>query len=153
MGVQTKKSANLNFNGIKQGEMLSVTYYLRVLSVDKGTGSIQVEDQNGQKFTVRGKDLIQESMYSGEQYSEEKKVSRTEATNILRNAGDTVFTVEFEKADGQTRVLTGHLIDTENEFGRSNVVDLEIIKGHPLRQVDHRTINWIVFKGVKYTVK
>lgn len=148
-----KKASKMNFKDIQRNDRLSGTYYLDVLSVDKAGGIITVQDQNGQKFDIRGKGLIEQTLYSGNKYEKEEKISRTEAVNILRNAGDTVFTVRFEKQDGKMRDLTGHLINSENEFGRSNVIDLNITSGHNQRQIDHRTISWIVFKNVKYTVK
>jgi hypothetical protein len=60
---------------------------------------------------------------------------------------------------GEERTLIGYLVKTENGFGRSEVIDLEIERDwskeydNRLRQVDHRTINWLIFKNVKYVVK
>ena len=52
--------------------------------------------------------------------------------------------------DGQDREITGHLQGHETDQGRSLVYDLE--QGSTIKQVDHRTINWIIFKNVKYTL-
>ncbi len=46
-------------------------------------------------------------------------------------------------------VITGYLVNTENNLGRSTVIDL---KDNTVKQVDHRTIEWIVFKNVKYLI-
>ncbi len=60
---------------------------------------------------------------------------------------------------GEERILTGYLIKTETGFGRSTVIDLEADRGDNtdwdgrIRQVDHRTLNWLIFKNVKYIVK
>lgn len=61
---------------------------------------------------------------------------------------------------GEERVLTGYLVSTETGFGRSMVIDLEADRSKStadwdsrLKQVDHRTLNWLVFKNVKYSVK
>lgn len=61
---------------------------------------------------------------------------------------------------GEERTLTGYLISVETGFGRSMVIDLEadISKTTPewdsrIRQVDHRTLNWLIWKNVKYQVK
>lgn len=55
---------------------------------------------------------------------------------------------------GEERILVGHLINSEAKLGRSSVVDLNIAKGqHNVRLIDHRQINFIVIKGVKYIVK
>jgi hypothetical protein len=141
----------MELNKIKKGERLSMTYYLETLSVSGD--SIQVRDQNKMEFTIRGKSLIEGSIKSASQFSDTRKVSRTEMVDILLGAGDTVFTCEFTKADGSDRTLVGHLINTESHFGRSNVLDLEVTSGHPIRQVDHRTISSLVINDVKYTLK
>jgi len=61
---------------------------------------------------------------------------------------------------GEERTLTGYVIGAEPLLGRSIMIDLEHAKkidakgwDSRQRQVDHRTINWIVYKNVKYTVK
>ncbi len=46
-------------------------------------------------------------------------------------------------------VITGYLVNTENNLGQSSVIDL---KDNTVKQVDHRTIEWIVFKNVKYLI-
>ena len=53
--------------------------------------------------------------------------------------------------EGQLSVITGYLSDTENNLGRSLIIDLNA-KGIPFRQVDHRTIEWIIFKNTKYSL-
>ena len=61
--------------------------------------------------------------------------------------------------DGEERTLVGYLISTETGFGRSLVIDLEEQRGDKpdwdarLRQVDHRTLNWLISKNIKYTVR
>lgn len=71
----------MNFNSINSGELISYTDYLTVKSVNSREGSIEVENSAGQPFTVRGKSLI-EGMNSGSQFTETKKVSRTELADI-----------------------------------------------------------------------
>lgn len=66
---------------------------------------------------------------------------------------------DFKKLKGEERTLVGYMTATENGFGRSTVVDLMIeTKGtekqpYNLRQVDHRTLRWLICKNVKYKVK
>lgn len=55
--------------------------------------------------------------------------------------------------EGEEATIVGHLYDTENDMGRSTVVDLNAEKQPAFRQVDHRTIQSLVFEGVKYIVK
>ena len=45
-----------------------------------------------------------------------------------------------------------HLVECDNNLGRSVVVDLNAIPGKNIRQVDHRTIDHIIFKNVKYVL-
>lgn len=59
----------MKFKEIKAGEVLSSTVYLTVLSKDKD--SIKVKDSFGREFVVKGVDLIEQTMNSASQYSEE----------------------------------------------------------------------------------
>lgn len=65
---------------------------------------------------------------------------------------------------GEERTMTGYVIATEPVLGRTVMIDLEKKKvitptkdgeGHDIRQrlVDHRSLNWLIYKNVKYTVK
>lgn len=141
----------MKFNNIKTGERLSTTMYLEVLG--KNSNGIQVRDSNGKEFEVRGTTLIENSLNSSVQFSQEKKVNRTEMAHILTGAGDSVFTAVFEKADGTTRELTGRLLDAENLMGRSNVEDLVTTDTNKRRQVDHRTLQSLILKDTKYILK
>ncbi len=183
MSTKTKEQ-KMNLSNVKVGDKLSMTYYLNVL--DKKNDSLSVEDQNGMKFSINGKELIEETIYSANQFTETKAVSRTEMIDVLESAGDTVFQAVFNKlpneesfaklmenltiADlnnpkqlkkiakqamlGEVRILIGYLVNAEPKMGRSTVVDLNIPKGqHNLRQIDHRTLNEITLKGIKYIIK
>ena len=46
----------------------------------------------------------------------------------------------------------GHLVDCENNLGRSSIIDLNAPLFNNFRQVDHRSIDWIIFKNVKYSL-
>jgi hypothetical protein len=55
---------------------------------------------------------------------------------------------------GAERILKGYMLQIEPSLGRSNVYDLEVPRGqHGIRQVDHRTIKWLILRNVKYEVK
>ena len=71
----------------------------------------------------------------------------------MLSAGDRAFTAKFTKADGAERVIVARLVDTENHMGRSNVIDLEVSTGTPTRQIDHRTLEYVILNDVKYVVK
>lgn len=53
---------------------------------------------------------------------------------------------------GEERTLIGHLTHTAPKMGRSEVYDLQIEAAHRVRLVDHRTLNWLILKNVKYVV-
>ena len=149
--VATNVAKKSNFDELKMGDKLSVTYYLTINKVN--ADNIEVRDNQGGNFTVRGKQLIENTMYAANQYKNSEKVTRTEMVEHLENAGDSVFTAVFDKQDGTKRVLVGHLLSTEPKMGRSQVIDLDITTGNPTRLVDHRTISSIIVKGTKYTLK
>jgi hypothetical protein len=70
----------------------------------------------------------------------------------LVEAGTLPFTAAFKRVDGTGRTLTGYLASHEDLLGRSMVRDLEA-EGDGIRQVDYRTLEWLVLDGVKYIVK
>jgi len=105
----------------------------------------------------------------------------TELANILSQCRETIFTVCFKKkvdlkdveaklgsinmkdekelkalsksvTDGDECTITGYLTEIENDLGRSLVIDLNANPKSNFRQVDHRSINWIIFKNIKYSV-
>lgn len=55
---------------------------------------------------------------------------------------------------GEERTLQGYLLEINNQMGRSIAIDLELeLDQYRVRQIDHRTINWLIFNGIKYIVK
>lgn len=185
---ETTVEKKCKFDQIKVGDYLSETQYYEVFSVsDK---EIAVRNARGLEMDVdRG--IVEEGMYTCNQFAEEVKVSRTEMCEILEKVGDAVFTVNFNKQvkdkevtdaimktlleeeevdeaqlsklvkksvkdalKGQERTLIGFLIQSEPKMGRSQVVDLQIPEGKSgVRLVDHRTMNWLIVKNVKYSLK
>jgi hypothetical protein len=55
-----------------------------------------------------------------------------------------------ELLHGKETTVVGRLINTEGKLGRSLVFGLE--KDNHYCQVDHRHINWLILKNVKYVV-
>lgn len=135
---------------VKKGHLMAFVYYGKVETATPGRLSIRNVDDN-MSFRVEGNDLIERS-FSADQYEEEIKVSKTRAAEILVSSYNRPFTVSFEKQDGDERVLRGRLVTPEPLLGRSMVEDLDIKSGHRLRQVDHRTIKYLIVDGVKYVV-
>lgn len=141
---------NVKVAKVKKGHLMAFVYYGEVESANPDFLSIRNVDDN-MSFRVEGKELIERS-FSADQFDQEIKVNKTSAAEILISSHNRPFTVCFEKQDGEERVLRGRLITPEPLLGRSMVEDLEIKSGHRLRQVDHRTIKYLIVEGVKYTV-
>jgi hypothetical protein len=182
--------ARLNTDKLQVGEYLSDIQYYKITKIDGKT--ISVINERGFESEI-DKDIVQEGMFSASQYEFERPVTRTEACEILEQAGDQVFTVNFNKqvkekelrdkllsaikkqngelfsyseiekavkklskeaTEGEARTLIGYLLKVEPKMGRSSVIDLEIPPDqHRIRLIDHRTLNWLILKNVKYIVK
>ena len=60
--------------------------------------------------------------------------------------------ISKELAEGETTTIVGHLVNKEREMGRSLIIDLNAPLDNRFRQVDHRTIQSIVLRNVKYNL-
>lgn len=49
--------------------------------------------------------------------------------------------------------MTCHLVKAESVLGRSTVIDLLTTHANKFRQVDHRTINYLIIRNTKYLLK
>jgi hypothetical protein len=58
---------------------------------------------------------------------------------------------QLTKGDNVTMVC--HLVKCENHLGSSTVIDLTSTEVNKVRQVDHRSIDFIIFNNVKYLLK
>lgn len=139
---------------IKVDDLLAIVHYVKVKTVHKDGEELMVEDVDltGKIIRVQGSDLISKSL-SADQFTEETKISKMQAAEILIESHNKPFAVNFVKADGSERTLRGRLIRPEPLLGRSMVEDLDEPTANKMRQVDHRTINWLIVDGVKYVVK
>ena len=77
-----------------------------------------------------------------------------EATNF-KDLKDKKKVAELAKelTEGALTTMICHLVDVENNLGRSTVIDLSAKTDNKFRQIDHRTIQYIIFKNVKYVLK
>jgi hypothetical protein len=134
---------------------------------------------NGAEVTV-SKDILTYEMHNASLYKKEEKLALTKVVKILKEAHSTAFTVCFNcKVDeksvqeklneataadlkdpkgfaksllvGRETTVTGKLVSTEGKLGRSLVLGLE--RSNQWVQVDHRSINWLIYKNVKYIVQ
>jgi hypothetical protein len=138
----------------KVEHIVARTIYARVSAIaGLGQGEMFCDDLiNGGNFRVVGAKLI-ESFSSADTYESEESVTKTELAEKLVSAGPLPFTVCFLKSKGAERVLRGRLLEHESLLGRSLVHDFDVTKGPPLREVDHRSLKWLIVNNVKYILK
>jgi hypothetical protein len=153
--MKDNKVNNLVPSKVKVNDLMAFVNYVKVKQVNLGGEELIVSplDSSGKDIRISGRELVVNAL-SADQYEETEKVSKTEAAEILISSHNRPFTVSFEKADHTERIMRGRLIKPEPLLGRSMVEDLdESDKKNRVRQVDHRTINYLVVGGVKYQVK
>jgi hypothetical protein len=125
-----------------------------------------------------------QNMYSADHFTKEVKMNMTDLAEIIQEAKDTIFTVQFKKkideksifekfkatseadmkneknlksfvkeiAAGKECTIIGHLLNTESKLGRSTVIDLTAPHGNNIRMVDHRSIDFMIYKNKKYII-
>jgi len=112
-------------------------------------------------------ELIERFMSVGNvifQVSFEKKLKDTDIATELKRVVDKSVSIDTDKdrrafakklLHGESRTLIGYLVESQPTFARSDVVDLELPEtdSYRKRQVDHRTLQWMIYKRVKYIVK
>lgn len=54
---------------------------------------------------------------------------------------------------GEDRTIRGVLDRTEQKLGRTRVFDQDVPDENNQRLVDHRTVNWMIYKNIKYIVQ
>lgn len=141
----------------KSGNIVLTFNWLRLTKdgrADQFVGDdLDIPDLKG--ISVSGKDLVA-AAYSADHYATEEKVSRTEVLKKLQTCYNIPFTVCFDKKDGSERVMRCRLIGPDEGMGRSMVTDLDAPEndsGKRIREVDHRTLKYLIVGNVKYTVK
>jgi hypothetical protein len=89
-----------------------------------------------------------------------KKVQQKNVVEKLENEGldfmgDLKKSKKLAKSllEGEECIIVGKMVNLEPKLGRSMVKDLRVPFGYNLRQVDHRTIEWIIFKNRKFILK
>jgi hypothetical protein len=133
---------------ILQKECIHATYFESTEQCSR-TAAIEVLMQtNGQVFTVSYDKQPTQKDYIDLAYNEQgKSRSKAEITQLWKSIG-----VE--------RIMTCYIIGLEKYLGRAYVMDMElpkkIVSGkHDSRwkQIDFRTLNWVIYNGVKYIIK
>ena len=80
----------------------------------------------------------------------ESKIKEIKYEDIKK--GQNMKQITKNLIEGELVEITGHLLESENNLGRSLVIDLNAPKDNNFRYVDHRTIEYIIFKNVKYSL-
>lgn len=138
----------MNYN---VGDIVQVVHNAAVLN--NGADGIEVQTTDGKfKFTIKGQDLLN-SLSSADSFSSTQNLAQTNLIDQLLQSNGKVFTVEFAKANGELRKLRGFFLKEEPKLGRSYVHDLDVKKGTPVREVDHRTLRSIIIGGTKFVSK
>lgn len=152
--MSDRKSHEIIPADVAAGDIMAFTYFVKVVSNYNSGESLVVEDVDrpGKRMRIDGTDLIAVSK-SADQSHETISVSKTAAAEILVQSYGRPIAVAFIKADGSQRVMRCRLIRPEPLLGRSMVEDLEADVKNRVRQVDHRTIEWLVVDGTRYEVK
>lgn len=137
----------------KKGEYVSVqNYYLIFRELENGR-KFELQPKKGAKFLI-DKEILEDEGKSAGWFITEKLVTMTElADYFCSKIGTDIFTVCFTKQDNTKRILIGHRIETIPNLGYSMVEDHEVTSGSPLREVNHRTILWLIHNGVKLSLK
>ncbi len=168
----------MKFKDLKKNEVLSETQYY---TVEKVSGDkVQLRNDNGEPIVVDSK-YVENCLNSGVQYSSEKKVSRTELAQLFIGNPLIAMTVNYNKQldvndvidnlvkstnkteikallKGEERTMVGRHFGEITDLGRVQFIDMEVPKDtskgydNRLRQVDPRTINFLVLKNTKYIV-
>lgn len=151
--VEIKKHP-VNPGMVQKNDLMAFVYYGRVKSMSNGGNDLEIGWlDKSTSFGVHGEELVVNA-FSADQYVEEKKVSQTECIERLMVSYNKPFTVCFDKQDDQERVLRGRLVKPDPLRGRSMVEDLDLEgpEYKRLRQVDHRTLKYLIVDGIKFVV-
>lgn len=90
---------------------------------------------------------VREKLLNAINLENDSSLSKAEITKTFKKVSKSLL-------QGEERTLIGYLLKVEPKVGRSTVIDLELpTDKYRIRQVDHRTINWLIIKNVKYLVK
>lgn len=83
-----------DFKKLKEGEKLCETQFYKVVKI-KGD-KVQIVNGLGQN-TVVDKNYVENCLISGEQFTEEKSITKTELAKLFLENPNVVFTVSFNK--------------------------------------------------------
>ena len=167
-------------NQLAVGDIFSGTsYYETVMEVEPSEVLCYEKNFNDRPVTI-DRNILATTMNNASVFDEEEKISKTNLATKLVEADNKAFQVCFktqasekgavEALSGLSRApnaaeakdlakkclsgrevtMTCSLSKAEGKLGRSTVVELST---NGYKQVDHRSIKWIVIDNIKYTLK
>ena len=176
-----KDEAKWDANKLAVGNMFSGTSYYKTVSKTSASEVFCYELNFNNRGVEIDRDIMRDEMYSSSLYEEEVPVTRTELATILTEANNKCLQVSFltkaseksvqeklaaqkaaPKTDkeakqlakeclfGNETTLDCRMSKAEGKLGRSLVVELG---SQGYRQVDHRTINYIIMNNTKFVLK
>ena len=83
---------------MKKGNIYSITSYWTIVEEADRNGVIILEDVNG-KQAKANEIALKEAFISGDSYSKEEKVTKTELNDLILKTVNTVITINFDKKD------------------------------------------------------
>lgn len=117
--------------------------------------SVLLEDrEHGSMREVKIPDITKD-LSSASYYDPHKiiRVSLTEMIDILTTTWTQPFTVGYVKKDGQERVLTGYLLRSKGQVGKSLAIDLNLPKEKCIRWVNHLTLTSLITGGTLFKLR
>ncbi len=178
VAVQLKRNDGTlwDIKKIEVGHICSITSYMKVLKIDR---MISVKNQHGHHMQMSKElldtmysadhfereiplnmtglaELLQSVSDHVFTVVFQKQATESSAIQALSDADQSYFkdpkkVKELAKQliEGQNCKMTCHMVKVENNLGRSLVIDLNSDSDNKFRQIDHRTIESIIFKNVK----
>lgn len=176
--VKTLKNNNMK-KEFKVGEFLSETTYSVIKKVEKDS---IVVTSNGKDFTI-SKEYAETMLNSSTTFSKTEKRTKTELADIVLNNPKTAMTILYNtkldinevakelaykslseseiksKLEGKERLIEGYHNGNTNDDGRLNFIDVKIEKDstksydNRIRQVDLRSIKYVIVNHVKFELK
>lgn len=145
-------------NKVKKDHILAMIDFVKVNSASPNSMTVTNVD-TGLQFEVNGHQLIQACL-SADVFETEEKVTMTRLAEEVISSYNIPITVCFDKQpDKKTgkveeRIMRCRLIRPEPLLGRSLVIDLDLpANEHRERQLDHRTLKWLIKNGTKFVKK
>lgn len=121
------------FGKMNVGDRLFEVQYYEVVEIDLDRKEAVLRNERGYELEVTH-DVIEEGMYTANQFVNEERVSRTQLVEILENAKDTIFTVSFHKQPKEKEVLDEALAVLREEAGEVDKKTLEKHLGAAIRR-------------------